>query len=43
MQLSIITASFCHIGKGHFSESVDGKIRHSLFLPVPDDYKLPTD
>jgi hypothetical protein len=25
-------------GKGHYSKSVDGKPRHSIFIPVPDDF-----
>jgi hypothetical protein len=25
-------------GKGHYSRSVDGRPRHSIFIPVPDDF-----
>ena len=29
-------------GKGHFSRSVGARMRHSLFITVPDNYKAPS-
>ena len=26
-------------GKGHFSRAVGGRTRHSIFIPVSDDFK----
>lgn len=27
-------------GKGHFSQAVDGEVRHSVFVAVPDDFDV---
>ncbi|CAI8056323.1 hypothetical protein GBAR_LOCUS30683 [Geodia barretti] len=32
------TISMTGSGKGHYSRSVDGRPRHSIFIPVPDDF-----
>ena len=31
------------LGKGHFSQAVGEQVRHSLFMPVPDDFVIPAN
>jgi hypothetical protein len=37
--LSLFPLYLFHLsGKGHYSRSVDGRPRHSIFIPIPDDF-----